>query len=236
MLSAPNQITTFFSIRKKPRMSAVECFCVERLMGMRDVEELQLVFLQPLCGEREKYIWEDLYSHPWDEIIGRMYLLKATEAREEERFVDALADFEQALVLLSKEDVDQDYYVCALADKALVQCLLAQYEAALATIDQALPVVDQFYLDSILDNRAAILVLVGAYSDALNALSTQLDKDPNNECLRFALATCLLHLERYHEAVVAYEQALAEDSSLRREGLVAARLGQQPDWANLSAE
>jgi tetratricopeptide (TPR) repeat protein len=200
---------------------------------MRNVEEVQLVFLQPLSEERKKYIWEDIYSHPWDEIIGRIYLLKANEALEEERFVDALADFEQALVLLSNDGVDQKYYVRALADKALVQCFLARYEAALATIDQALPVVGQFYLDSILENRAAILVLVGAYADALNALSAQLDKDPENECLRFTLATCLLHLERYHEAVVAYEQAIAEDSSLRREGLAAARLGQQPDWANL---
>jgi hypothetical protein len=40
--------------------------------------------------------------------------------------------------------------------------------------------------------------------------------------------------EKYiQEAIVAYEQAIAEASSLPHEGLEAARLGQQPDWASL---
>ena len=197
------------------------------------MEELQLVFMYTHSVEREKYIWEDLYSHAWDEIIGRMYLLKANAAFEGEHYVDALADFEQALVLLAKDGVARDYYARALADKALVQCFLARYEAALATMDQALPVVEQFYRDSMLNNRGAILVLVGAFADALNVLSPQLDKDPKNSWLRFTWATCLLHLERYQEAVVAYEQAIAEHPRLPREGLEAARLGQQPDWASL---
>ena len=83
-----------------------------------------------------------------------------------------------------------------------------------------------------LKNRGAILVLMGAFSDALKTLSLQLDKDPKDEWLRFTWATCLLHLERYQEAVVAYEEAIAKNSSWPREGLAAARLGQQPDLAH----
>jgi tetratricopeptide (TPR) repeat protein len=216
--------------------------------------ELQLVFLEPLSWERDKYVWQDRDGRPWDEIIGRMCLLKANEALEEEEYMDALAYFEQGLVFLAKDGVDRDYYVRALADKALVQCFLAEYEAALATIDQALAVSDEsdeeddydedgdeddydeddeYDRDATLKNRGAILVLMGAYENALKALSMQLDKDPKNEYLRFTWATCLLHLERYQEAIVAYEDAIAADSSLQREGLDAARLGQQPDWANL---
>jgi tetratricopeptide (TPR) repeat protein len=212
--------------------------------------EFQLMFLSSLSWERDKYVWQDFHDRPFDEIIGRMYLLKANEALECEEYVDALAYFEQGLVFLAKDGVGRRFYVRALADKALVQCFLAEYEAALATIDQALAVSDksdehgnggpyqynkvhEHDRDAMLENRGAILVLMGAFSDALKTLSMQLDKNPKDKWLRFTWATCLLHLERYQEAIVAYEEAIAEDSSLRREGLAAARLGQQPDWADL---
>ena len=42
---------------------------------------LQLVFLETLSEERDKYVWEDRDSRPWDEIIGRMYLLKDKTGR-----------------------------------------------------------------------------------------------------------------------------------------------------------
>ena len=197
------------------------------------MEKLQLVCLKPVSWEREKHVWEDRGSCVWDETIGRMYLLKANESLDDKNYTTALADFEQALVFLAREGVDQSYYARASADKALVQCFLGQYKTALETIDQALPITHQFDRDAMLDNRGAILVLIGAFSDALNILSAQLDKNPKDEFLRFTWATCLLHLERYQEAVVAYEQARASDSYLGKEGLVAARLGQQPDWANL---
>jgi len=198
---------------------------------------LQLLCLQWLSEERDKHVWEERYSHPWDEIIGRMYLLKAHNSVFDKDYGTALADFEQALVFFAKDGVDQVYYARALADKALVQCLLAQYQAALATIDQAIAVSDpshQFDQMTMLNNRGAILVLVGAFPNALNMLSTQLDKDPKDEDLLFTLATCLLHLERYHEAVVAYEQVITKDSHRGEDqGLVAARLGQQPNWTDL---
>src|SRR5215471_16308438 len=127
----------------------------------------------------------------------------------------------------------RDYYVRALNDKALAQCFLGQYEAALATIDQALAVENRSYQDEILANRGAILVLLGAYSEALETLSAQLKKKPwNSAYLRFTQATCLLHLERYKEAIAAYEEVIAEDLYLGDEGLEAARLNQQPDWDN----
>ena len=106
---------------------------------------LQLVFLETLSEERDKYVWEDRDSRPWDEIIGRMYLLKANDALAEKEYVDALAYFEQGLVFLAKDGVGRRFYACALADKAFVQCFLAEYEAALATIDQALAVSDEPY-------------------------------------------------------------------------------------------
>jgi tetratricopeptide (TPR) repeat protein len=232
-------ITAFTSFRKKHRMSDVEYLLLEilrRLIGDEKVEVLQLVCLKRLSEEREKYGWEDRDSCPWDQIIGRMYLLKAHDTFEEEHYVDALAYFEQALVLLAKDGVSQGTSIVALADKALVQCFLEQYETALATIEQALAVADQCHpydQDIMLNNRGSILVLVGAFSDALNVLSTQLDKDPKNDFLRFTLATCLLHLERYEDAIAAYDQAITECSRLGDEGLVAARLGKQPNWPNL---
>ena len=200
------------------------------------LEILQLMYVQWLSHEREKYIWEDLYAHSWDEIIGRMYLLKAHQSIECRDYQDALTDFEQALSLLAKDDLSirRGYYAHALADKALVQCFLGQYDTALATLDQALAVADESERNDILNNRGANLVLVGAFEEALNALHTQLEQDPRYSWLRFTLATCLLHLERYQEAVVAYEQVIAERGCLQNDvGLVAARQGLQPDWANL---
>ena len=206
---------------------------------------LKLVYLTWLSEERDKYIWEDLYNHPWDEIIGRMYLLKANastrrvfyliRSNEEVKgchYQDALADFEQALLLLAKDGVRNSYYVCALSDKALTQCFLGHYEAALATINQALTMSHND--DDILNNRGAILVLAGAYSEALDVLHVQLEKNPQDSYLRFTLATCLLHMERYSEAVAAYEQVIAKEGRLENDaGLIAARQGRQPDWANL---
>jgi len=41
-------------------------------------------------------------------------------------------------------------------------------------------------------------------------------------------------MERYSEAVAAYEQVITQDGRLYNDaGLIAARQGQQPDWANL---
>jgi len=175
-----------------------------------------------------------------------MYLLKANqnagcmypnERVEDDRYQDALADFEQALLLLAEDDVRGSYYVRALADKALTQCFLGQYDAALTTLDQALAVTDKsdkYYHGIMLNNRGAMLVLTGAYSEALDTLHAQLECHPKDSDLRFTLATCLLHMERYPEAVVAYEQVIAQDGHLDKDaGLIAARQGQQPDWANL---
>lgn len=202
------------------------------------MEMLQLVYIARISGERDKYIWEDMYCRSWDEIIGRMYLLKANVRFDNEDYEDALEDFEQALSLFAKDGVNKEYYFRALADKALVQCFLGEYDAALATFDQTLTMShssDKFYRNTMLNNRAAILVLTGAYSEALDALHEQLERHPKDSSeLQFTLATCLLHMERYPESVAAYEQVITQRRFLERdEGLIAARQGRQPDWANL---
>jgi len=175
-----------------------------------------------------------------------MYLLKAHESVEDKRYQDALADFEQAVLLLAKDGARKSFYARAQADKALTQCLLGQYDAALTAIDQALAVpykpVEyyshyEYYksdYDDMLRHRVAILVLVGAYSEALDALHAQLEFNSQDSSLRFTLATCLLHMERYPEAVAAYEHVIAQDGCLEKDaGLIAAHQGRQPDWANL---
>jgi tetratricopeptide (TPR) repeat protein len=199
------------------------------------METLKLVRLDWLSQERDKHVWEDHSWASWDEVIGRMYLLKAHESIEEgHHYADALIDFEQALLLLAKDGVRREYYAHALADKALAQCFLGQYEVALSTIDQALAIVEPHDRDPMMNNRCAILVLAGAVSDAEDLLQARLDQSSKNSNLRFTLATCLLHLERYDDAVIEYEQAIAEDRYLRDErGLDAARRGQQPDWLTL---
>ncbi len=116
----------------------------------------------------------------------------------------------------------------------MAQCFLRQYEVALTTIDQALAIVEPHDRNPMMNNRCAILVLTGAVSDAEDLLQARLDQPPKNSNLRFILATCLLHLERYDDAVVEYEQVIAEDRYLRDErGLSAARRRQQPDWFTL---
>ena len=198
------------------------------------MDTLQLVYLEWISEEREKHIWEDLYIRSWDEIIGRMYLLKANDVMGSSRYKAALPEFKRALALLAKQGASQWYYVRALNDTALVQCFLGRYKAALATIDQAIAVKVDFVQDAVLANRGAILVLLGKYTEALEMLSAQLKKKPqNSHYIRFTQATCLLHLERYEEAIAAYEEAIAGDRRLSHEGLEAARLGQQPDWDNL---
>ncbi len=195
---------------------------------------LQFVYLTRISEERYKHVWEDMECDSWDTTIGRMYLLKANESFEDKRYEDALAAFEQALSLFVKGGT---YYTRALADKALVQCFLKQYDAALATIDQILTMsdgFDEYYRDDILNNRGAILVLKGAYSEALDALREQLERHPKDDELQFTLATCLLLMECYPEAVAAYEQASALSSyPINKEGLIAARQGRQPDWDSL---
>ena len=197
---------------------------------------LKLVYLDWISEERDKYVWEDRYRRPWDEIIGRMYLLKANDALEEDHYADALTDFDQALALLAKDGIRQkEYYCCALTDKALALCFLEQYATALSTVEQALSVADPFYRSSIEDNRGSILVLNGAFSEALDVLDARLKQSPKDNCLLFTRATCLLHMERYDESITAYEQARAEDKSLEdnNEGLESARQHQQPDWDEL---
>jgi len=195
------------------------------------MKTFQLVRLMWLAEEREKHIWEDLYSSSWDEIIGRMYLLKAYDTMSNAGYKASLADFKRALALLAKDEVCQDYYARALNDKALVLCFLGKTKVALEAIDQALAISDQSDRTLILANRGAILVLAGAYEEALQTLTAQLTEDPEDQDLHFTQATCLLHMERYEEAITAYEKASAKKGHYRAdEGLRAARLGKQPDW------
>jgi tetratricopeptide (TPR) repeat protein len=118
-----------------------------------------------------------------------------------------------------------------------VLCFLEQYATALSTIDQALGIADHYYRPFIANNRCSILVLNDAFSEALDALDTRLahSSQYDHSDLLFTRATCLLHMERYDEAIAAYEQAIAEDWGLRNndEGLNAARLHRQPDWDKL---
>jgi len=200
----------------------------------------KLVCFDWISEERDKYIWEDLYCRSWDEIIGRMYLLKANDTLADDRDADALVDFDQAIALLVKDDVRQEYYCRALVDKALVLCFLEQYATALSTIDQALSIADHYYGPMIADNRCSILVLNGAFSEALDALDTRLEQSTQyaRSYLLFTRATCLLHMKHYDEAIAAYEQAIAEDKwnkSLvdNNEGLETARQHRQPDWDEL---
>src|SRR5579864_5829275 len=94
--------------------------------GDKMLATFHLVRLIWLAEERDKLIWEDLYSSSWDEIIGRMYLLKAYDTMSNAGYKASLADFKKALALLAKDEVCQDYYVNALNDKALVLCLLGK--------------------------------------------------------------------------------------------------------------
>ncbi len=210
------------------------------LVGGKKKETLKLVCLYWVSRERDKYVWEDRYAASWDELIGRMYLLKAHDAiedcDEEDDYADVLVDFGQALLLLAKDDDRRRYYGYALADKAHMLCFLGQYDVALLTIDEALLHVNSYdsSRDWMMSNRCAILVLTGAFEDALKLLQARLDQHPEDNDLRFTMATCLLHMERYDEAVVAYEQVIAKDSYLDDDrGLKAARRSQQPEWANL---
>src|SRR5581483_7319076 len=178
------------------------------------METLKLVCLNWISHERDKYIWEDMYEHSWDEIIGRIYLLRAHDAIEQTRYnphmayyEEALAAFEQSLTLLAKGEAQREYYYRALADKALVQCYLGRYDTVLADIDEALAQLGDFYQSILKGNRAAVLVLTGAFSQALTLLEQELYDHPDDTDLQFTLATCLLHMERYEEAYAAYEQA-----------------------------
>lgn len=199
------------------------------------METVKLVRLSWFSEERDKHVYEDFYYASWDEVIGRVYLLKAHEAIEKKHpYVDILIDFEQAILLLAKDGVKGEYLCRALADKSNVQCFLGQYDQALATLDQALAIAEPYDHDTMMDNRCALLVLTGAFESALALLQARRGRYPEDDYLGFTLAICLLHLERYDEAVAAYEQAMAKDSHMDDDrGLKAARRHQQPDWANL---
>lgn len=125
------------------------------------METLQLVCLHWISIERDKYVWEDLYVHSQDEIIGRIYLLKAHSIIEQTHpeqqrsyYKEALTAFEPALTLFAKNKVSEDYYYRALADKAVVQCYLGQYDSVLADIDESLSKLGTFYQSILTNNRA----------------------------------------------------------------------------------
>ena len=122
------------------------------------MEMIKLVCVGWHSCERDKYIWEDLYgSATWDEIIGRMYLLKAHDDAENEEYEDALIDFDDALKLLPKDGFRCSYYYHALADKALILCFLGQYGSGPSLYDEALAMADQSGYDWMIDNRGQSL-------------------------------------------------------------------------------
>ena len=72
------------------------------------METLKLVCLDWISQERDKYIWEDLYAYSWDEIIGRMYLLKVHAQAANGHYEAALFDLEQALSLFMLNSLSSD--------------------------------------------------------------------------------------------------------------------------------
>ena len=126
------------------------------------MQQHKLVLLEWHSCEREKYVWEDMHVSSWDETIGRIYLLKAHEAIENNYYKEALQDFRRALVLLAKETASQRYYYNALADKALLQCFLEDYETGRATFERVLSMADQAERTLMLQNRGAILFKIHA--------------------------------------------------------------------------
>jgi tetratricopeptide (TPR) repeat protein len=192
----------------------------------------KLVSLDWISEERHKYIWEDFYSRSWDEVIGRIYILKAHCAVGDDDYRQALEAFKQALKLLARPAVTRDYYYRALADTAIVHCYLDQASVALPMMDEALANIGKLYGGSLEANRAAILILTGAFSEALALLEQQLEENSDLDDyadLYLMKATCLLHMERYDEACIEYER-IATTSYSSSEGLEAARQRRQPDW------
>jgi tetratricopeptide (TPR) repeat protein len=195
----------------------------------------KLVCLCWISEERDKYIWQDFYIRSWDEIIGRVYVRKAHCAVEEKNYQEALEAFEQALTLLARPRVTREYYYRALADTALVHCFLGHAALALPMVDEALASMDTFFHGSLKTNRAAILVLTGAFAEALALLEQKLGEDSQSDedaDLHLIKATCLLHMERYDEAYAEYER-IAGTSYRSSEGLQAARQRRQPDWCSV---
>ena len=204
------------------------------------MEMLQLVYLDWISIERDKYVWEDLYARSWDEIIGRMYLLKAHSIieqtypeRQRSYYKEALTAFKQALTLFAKNKESEDYYYRALADKAVVQCYLGRYDSVLADIDEASSKLGAFYQSILTNNRAAALVLTGAFAQALTLLEQELREQPEDTYLQLTRATCLLHQKRYDDACAAYEQLEKHSNLPDKRGLLAARQHRQPDWNEL---
>lgn len=174
-----------------------------------------------------------MYCKPWDEIIGRVYLLKAHCEREKAEYAKALPAFEQALALLAGHG-DQEYYYRALADKALVQCMLDQSAPALAMLDEASANLSgDFFASPLKVMRAAALILTGAFAEALAFLDEELGASADDDDLTMSRATCLLHMGRYDEALAAYIWLEKNSYLPDTDGLEAARQRRQPDWESL---
>ncbi|HEY1351333.1 MAG TPA: hypothetical protein VGF67_17060 [Ktedonobacteraceae bacterium] len=198
----------------------------------------KLVCMHWISAERTKYVWEDFSIRPIDEIVGRMYLLKAHDEVDDARFdkaryTKALSLFERALASLTEPAVNKDYYYRALADKALAQCLLGQTGAAVALFEEAYTNLSEFYHFELKVNWAAALVLSGACAQALALLDQEPHKASDREDIMLIRAACLLQMERYDEAIVAYEQIHRNYRLHNSRGLEAARGHRQPDWDHL---
>jgi tetratricopeptide (TPR) repeat protein len=198
----------------------------------------KLVGLHLISEERTKYVWEDFDCRPLNEIIGRIYLLKAHEELnqpwstmlDKDRYTNALALFERALASLAEPGVNEEYYYRALADKAVLQCLCGQARSAVALFEKACAYLTSFYHTELKLNLAAALVLDGAFVQALALLDQELDETCDRKSLILIRANCLLHMERYDEAIVAYERLHDKHELLDSRGLEAARQHRQPDW------
>jgi tetratricopeptide (TPR) repeat protein len=150
----------------------------------------------------------------------QLHALLGYACREEEKFEEALANYNQAIKL-------DGTYAWAIGGRGLAYCLMGRYEEALSDFNRGIEL-DEKYIWAF-ENRGKTYYLIGKYEEALSDFDRVIELD-DEDALSFESRGEFYQLTgKYKEALADFNQAVELDpesaQALSRRGLIYRLLG-----------
>ena len=181
-------------------------------------------FSQPNLSREELDSIGFLYNAPADNATETEWVNYGNQLWRSALYTDAIKAFDRAIA--SSTNFHQAYY-----GKGLTLYDLGKYRAANEAFQQALDLEANFY--PALYRQSLTLLALAQYSSALEIIDRTIALKPGNTALYVLRGQALQNLNRYDEAIAAYNKALAANNNpliLTRRGSIYRILG-KPDLA-----
>lgn len=182
-------------------MSLVSEEDIDKLYGFDETDKEKLKEIAKMQGkgstEGNIEILTNLENKYSD--ISEIYLLKGNNYLLSNEYINAIIEYEKALVIKSKTEL-------AWNNKGLCELYIGEYEKALISLKEAISISDQH--PDTWNNLAVCYSVFGNYEEALNSIDRAIELNPQISESYLNKSAYLYYLERYEESLDYTEKAL----------------------------